>query len=461
MGWHAKCYVPRAKDNFPIVTMAAYEIEDDEQVELKDEKEETKFKYARLGDNFMCPFQCDLCHYRNMKGENPGKNPNEDLRLMVGIRRAILDSFWGRAEATVANNFRDVKKLKDIGISVGLENLLPEMGPFALEDEWGMGIAVGMLYRSLDSGLYRDTLQFSSTRKLRSAFSNLWGSSVHSMTRGVMAKDTIKTFVTKCPTYSLWFERFVKGMHSRMGDDRRPDAAISTEVMHAVIKRVNIDFIESTRDFDERYYARAGLLFLGAYLGSLRGEEIPRILRKHFIQLNKDSMNRKVHPHGVLPLYGQFKGEQGIARCYIRRVSLETKSGFKIGIWIKRVSLLEANARTKYLFAKPNGTKEKGGEYEDYLFDKLRQVQNEEDGLISSKVKVEEIFGVGRSFRRGSTTAATNAPNNECTDADIIRNNRWRKEERAGTKMASLDMLQLYTDTIQSVNADLKFSKCL
>jgi hypothetical protein len=461
MGWHAKCYTPRSHDKFPIATLVRYEEDEDEKEELKDAKEETKFRYARLGDNYMCPFQCDLCHYRNMKGCDPGENYEEDLKLMTGIRRAILDSFWGRAEATIANNFRDLKKLAKIEQEVGLNNTLPDMGPFPLEDTWGMSVAVGMLYRSLDAGMYRDTLQFASTRKLRSAFSNLWGSSIHTMTRGVMAKDTIKTFVTKCPTYSLWFERFVKGMHSRMGDDRRPDAAISTEVMHALMKRINIDFIEAERDFDEKYYARAGLLFLGAYLGSLRGEEIPRILRKHFINLNKESMTHKRFPHAVLPLFGQFKGEQGIARCFIRRIALTTKSGFNIGIWIKRVSLIEKESNTKYLFAKLNGTKEKGGEYEEYLFNKLRQVQNEEDGLISKKIKVEEIFGVGRSFRRGSTTAATNAPNEECTDADIIRNNRWRKEERAGTKMASLDMLQLYTDTLQSVNADLKFSKCL
>jgi hypothetical protein len=448
-------------DPFPIASLKEYECEDDEVDEIKDSKEESKFNYARLGDNFMCPFQCDLCHFRNMKHMEPGSDPEKDLKLLIGIRRAILDSFWARAESTVSNNFRDLKKLEKIEESLGIKDSLPNMGPFPLEDVWGMHIAVTMLYRSLDTGLYKDTLQFSSTRKLRSSFSNLWGSSVHSMTRGVMAKDTVKTFVTKCPTYSLWFERVVKGMHSRMGDDRRPDAAISTDVMHNIMKRVNIDFIESEKDFDERYFARAGLLFLGAYLGSLRGEEIPRVIRRHFIKLNEESMHHKNHPHAVLPLFGQFKGEQGISRCYLRRISLVTKSGFNIGIWVKRVSILEENSNTKYLFAKENGTKEKGGHYEEYLFNKLRQIQNEEDGLISKKIKVEEVFGIGRSFRRGSTTAATNAPNEECSDADIIRNNRWRKEEKAGTKMASLDMLQLYTDTLQSVNADLKFSKCL
>jgi hypothetical protein len=98
---------------------------------------------------------------------------------------------------------------------------------------------------------------------------------------------------------------------------------------------------------------------------------------------------------------------------------------------------------------KTNGTtKEKGGDYEEYLLNKLHQVQNEEDGLnLYENKKSKEVFGVRRSFFRwGSTTAGTNAPNgDECTDEDIIWNNQWRKEEMVGTKMASLDMLQLYT----------------
>jgi hypothetical protein len=52
---------------------------------------------------------------------------------------------------------------------LGISNALPNMGPFPLKDVWGMSVAVTMLYRSLDSGIYRDTLQFSSTCKLRSS----------------------------------------------------------------------------------------------------------------------------------------------------------------------------------------------------------------------------------------------------------------------------------------------------
>ena len=85
----------------------------------------------------------------------------------------------------------------------------------------------------------------------------------------------------------------------------------------------------------------------------------------------------------------------------------------------------------------------------------------EEDGLIAKSLLVREAYGVSRSFRRGSTTAASNAPNSECNEDDINRNNRWRTEDRSGTRQPDLSMLQLYTDTTQSAKAELKFSLCL
>jgi hypothetical protein len=464
MGWHASCYLSRERDNYPVGKLADENEGNDDLVDgdLDDAQDENNYKYARKGDNFMCPFQCDLCHYRNLTGKDPGDNFEQDLRLLVAIRRAILDSFWARAESTVGNNFRDLKKFKTIGEEkLGLKTILPEMGPFPLEDTWGIGVAVVILERSMDKGIYRDTIQFQTARKLRSVFSNVWGASIHSMTRGVMARDTMKTFVTKCPTYCLWFERFVKGMHSRMGDDTRPDVAITTTVMVALMNRVNIDYIESNGGRKERFFARAGLMFLSAYLGSLRGEEVPKLMRKHFINLNRESMSLKISPHVVLPLFGRFKGEHGIPRCFIRRVVLVTKSGLNMKLWVERAIACEESSNTKFLFANERGTRETGSMYEGYFHEKLESIQLEEGGLIPTKLKVHEMYGIGRSFRRGSTTAATNAPNDECNDADIKRNNRWRTEDRAGTRTAALDMLQHYTDTLQSVNADLKFSKCL
>ena len=457
--WHAKCYKSRQGDKYPIASLDCDDGDDD----LKDDVEENKFKFARLGDNFCVPFQCDLCHFRNVYGRNPLHGLIEDNIGLIAIRRAILDSFWGRATATVENNFRELKKYAVISeCRFGLmKNYLPDMGPFSLKDEWGMRVAMAILERSLDKGKNNTTIQFATARKIRSAYSSCWNSSAEILNNSVMAKDTAKIYSTNCPTYTLWFERYMKGLHHRMGDNRRPNTAIGSRLMKAIIRRVNLDYLESGEShMRQRFYARSGLYFLSAFFGGLRGEEVPRILRKHFIELNRDAMMCQEGKHVVLPMFGNFKGDS-TRRCYLKRVSCISKSGLNMELWVERVMSFESESGTRFLFADSNGNKEKGSTYEGYLFSVLENIQKEEVGLINGGLIVSESYGISRSFRRGATTMATEAPNCECDEDDINRNNRWRREHNAGTKHPDLNMLQLYTDTMQSVQAELKFSKCL
>lgn len=459
MAWHAKCYKARAGIEFPVAKLANYEGDEDE---VKDIRETIKFTYARNGDNFMCPFQCDLCHFRNVMQRNPGMDPEPDKTLMIYIRRATLDSFWSRAASTVEGNTRELKKLWKHGHDeLKIPHLLPEMGPFPLEDQWGMKVAVVTLRRSLDKGIYKETVQYDTARRVRSAYSNAWGSSINTMREGVMAKDRAKTFVTKCPTYGLWYERFNKGLHSRMGDDRRPDMAICSDLMKEIMDIVNADYVDAESPLRKRYLARAGMFFIGGYFGSLRGEEVNRVLRKYFITLNKESMNMRKTPHVVLPLFGNFKGEHGIPRCYLRRIVSQSKSGLDAEVWAKRVIKFEEQSNTMYLFAAYDGKKEPGRIYEGYLFDVLEEIQERSDGLISKSVNIREVYGISRSFRRGSTTEASNADKRECNEVDIERNNRWRRDDASGTKEADLSMIHVYNDTYQAINAELRFSRCL
>ena len=46
-----------------------------------------------------------------------------------------------------------------------------------------------------------------------------------------MAFDASKLYATKFPTFDYWFERFMLGLHKRMGDKVVSDAAISTKLM--------------------------------------------------------------------------------------------------------------------------------------------------------------------------------------------------------------------------------------
>jgi hypothetical protein len=52
------------------------------------------------------PFECDLCHYRNLRKQDPSLTDPQDVYLLTAIRRANLDAFWARASSTtVKNNF--------------------------------------------------------------------------------------------------------------------------------------------------------------------------------------------------------------------------------------------------------------------------------------------------------------------------------------------------------------------
>ena len=86
-----------------------------------------------------------------MKGLDPRKG-DADIRLLRTIRRATLDAFWAREPSTVEATRRDSKKIVEISWSLGLDDTLPEMGPFPLKDTQGMGLAVCILILSLDKG---------------------------------------------------------------------------------------------------------------------------------------------------------------------------------------------------------------------------------------------------------------------------------------------------------------------
>jgi hypothetical protein len=59
-------------------------------VDLASDDQE-RFKLARDGDHLMCPFQCDGCHFQNLKKRAPGASDTDGV-LLLCIRRANLDA---------------------------------------------------------------------------------------------------------------------------------------------------------------------------------------------------------------------------------------------------------------------------------------------------------------------------------------------------------------------------------
>lgn len=95
------------------------------------------------------PFECDLCHYRNLRKRDPDLSDHQDVYLLTAIRRANLDACWARAAKTVKDNLsRHVRDYNDAVKVFGLrgENFLPQMGWPVLEDRVGMSLAVQALH---------------------------------------------------------------------------------------------------------------------------------------------------------------------------------------------------------------------------------------------------------------------------------------------------------------------------
>jgi hypothetical protein len=130
---------------------------------------------GRNGDNLVCPFQCDLCHFRNIKKRDPFSSDLRDLRLLCGSRRANLDAFWARGPGTVKSNLtlmlRIVKIQREDHV-IPRGHMFLQQGPHPVEDTFGMMNAVVLLDHSLNSGINAVTVLLNTVRKTRSAMSN-------------------------------------------------------------------------------------------------------------------------------------------------------------------------------------------------------------------------------------------------------------------------------------------------
>jgi len=329
------------------------------------------------------------------------------------------------------------------------------MGPFPTQNTFEMAAAIVILQVSLNPGRYDKNVQFGTIRKFRGAFSNAYHASVQGQAAMAMAKDTRKMTVTKCPTYGLWFEKFIKGCHKGMGEIVKPDQALSTSILLEILSILDSEWNESYHPKFE--IASEGALYVIAFCCALRGE-LPLVdlhgTQKHWLQATSSEP-----PHIVITLLGRFKGELGENYHLLPIVTVKS-SGINNRLWLGRLldEYKKLNINSGPLFRSKMGTRLKAVEVKPRFFDRLEQVQAKRPDLIPSSDDIPEEYGIYRSFRRGSTSEATNkrlAP-------DIIdANNWWRKFNKGGASTPSLSMREHYADVRLMRNQSLKYSAFL
>jgi hypothetical protein len=436
---------------------------DEEGFSLLMTKDKDRFITARNGDHFMCRFQCDMCHFRNMMERDPDLLTYEsDALLLRCIRRANLDAFWARESTTVEANSRELRTAVNKARLVGLPlaRYFPPLGPFPVEDTQGMRFAVGVLLRSLDPGKNEKYVQYGTSRKMRSAISNFWSSSIEGGKHAVVQRDTTKMFETSCPTHGEWFERFMLGMHKRQGDKSYPDLAISIEAMLALMERFDAFWKEARGDWKKEGEVLFPALFsVVTFCGGFRGEETP-LMELSGTERNFGASGRHRLPHVVVALTGRFKKEIG-ELDHMLPLAAVTKSGLKPREWIGR--MLEWYKRRGITNGPVfrdfrTGEVVRANAYEYDILVELEEIQNAGGDVISETIDVFEQYGVSRSFRRGSNSQAINQ---DVSARDIDHNNRWSKIERAEGRAPKLGMQQHYADVLLMLPTLLRYSSAL
>ena len=432
--------------------------DDEDDTLLIVDKDDARYMEARNGDHLSgIPFQCDICHFRNLNHRDPIEDRHQDRNTLVAIRRANLDSFWGREPRTVIDNLGRLRHIYQVGRhTVSLEESLPMMVPFPLEDVVGMGTAIVVLEQSLRPGTYAHYLQYDSMRKYRTAFAHARASTGHVMTRSVMAQGDRKMYVTDCPTRTEWFERFMRGARLRMGMIKRKNIGLTEEMTHGMLKLMSDSWENENDDQVKGRIAEVAVYLLCTICGGLRGEEVPLLALQGILEF-WDRGRTNPTPHVMLTLRGRFKGETGL-RWHLLPLADDTRTKLPVRKWFGRLLhyLVEVCERQTGWVFQINQRRGKIADYDTLFISFGLQLQEANPTIFPEGTELTQVLSLWRSGRRGSNTVAVNQNLDEIA---INLNNRWRKTERAKGAEPGQSMLASYTQIEHALPGLLRYGQ--
>lgn len=439
--------------------------ENDEGFLWKKKKDEGRFLTARKGDMLCAPFQCDFCWFINLKGRSFDERRAED-RLNLGlIRRMNLDIMWDKEASTVGSMLQVFSRAQTAARHLGLmPSFLTAKKAWPVGDQVGCGEAMLILWDSIQTTQEGGSRQFDTIRKLRSMSSNIQTTSVVGEMAGLGFRESGKSFVLdKCSTNSVFFSKFIRGCEKRMGRTIRQDAALSVEILLAVLDNMDKEFKCS----EPTIRRKRDLVILGSFLvigfcDALRGNEVFLVEASNLCKF-ADETQLHGRDYFIVPMMGRFKGETG-ERNILRVLVKITASGIEIGKWIARlVRVLKAEGRNDCRTPGPAFCDDQGqvlsyGYVNDLFHEEIIKIQEMRPELIAGDVLVADIYNIYRSLRRGATSRATELNYSETL---INLNNRWRTTQSNKGTGGIKKMSQLYVEMALVMESLLQFSKSL
>ena len=422
-----------------------------------------KYSEARDGDDLMTSFECDFCVFSKISGRIPNPDSEKDTHLMCCIRRVILDSFWSRARQTVSANASRVREMVSMSTMLGFDPPFDAPGPLPSFDHCGYRVAILMVDKSLKPGRHSELYtQWDTIRKMKSTFSNqsrsgrTANSTSFTMTN---AKGSGLDRFSSEVCNSLWFQRFTLGCRRRMGQDWRPNRALSSEIMSKLLNLVESK-VRLTPDTNDRLrLVMAGAYFCFCYVVSLRSPEGLMVDVPGLIEFGEKSDS-----HVVIPLLGQVKGEDHARQHLLHCVNV-TNSGIHVRNWVRRLKAVHSSLRriSGPAFINPiTMSQSTTSEMNEVFLDLLSEILEEDRELfavdIQSTNDLHEKYNVFRSFRRGSKSRAVSC---NVSEGDRFIVNRWRKKEKAGSSKIALSIDQYYVDVSLAKDPFLRYTQSM
>jgi hypothetical protein len=340
----------------------------------------------------------------------------------------------------------------------GLPSATPPLGPWPLEDSVGMKAAIAVLDRSLDKGVYEDTVQWDTFRKQMSTVTNISQAAVGGLENSVGAYERKRMWISNVVSHQFWFSRFMSGIHKRVGQVRKPDKEMSIDVLHAADGILEAQWNGARTLSQKKRIAEMGTWYNGGFCTGLRGEEM-LIIELPGTANSLKHLDDRVDPHFKFILLGRTKGNQlSGAKFGVPCVPVTAGTNLRPGRWVKRLvdTIHASGRRSGRLFSRRLATP-KMHEFEDDFFTVLEKVQATTN-WIDDDVDIRDVYGISRSERRGVTAHARNMD----VPGDLVNAvNRWRKEASSVTGNPRLDMMDVYTTLEALLPTVLRFSRSL
>jgi hypothetical protein len=318
-----------------------------------------------------------------------------------------------------------------------------------------MKAAIVLLDRSLDKGVYEETVQWDTFRRSMSAVTNISQAGVGGLKDSVGAYERNRMFISNVVTHQFWYSRFMTGVHKRVGQIRRPDKEFTIDVIHAADKILEAEWENSSSAPQRKRIAEMGAWFIGGFCTGLRGEEMLKIELAGTAN-SLPNMTAEKDAHFLFVILGRTKNNQTSGATFGVPCALVTNgTHLRPGRWVKRlVNLIHASGRRSGRLFQRRLRVAKLHEFEDNFFTVLEKVQATTE-LMPRDMEIRDECGIARSLRRSVMAHARNMD----IPIELIKAiNRWRSEASSETNAPRLDMPDVYTTLASIIPTTLRFS---